>query len=271
MIPCISQVTTLPRSFADDVATAAGAGFTSIEVWFTKLEQHLETATVEETATLIASSGLRLAAASYQGGLLLAQGEQRRVGFEHFKKRLDLCQRFAIPIVVVAADLAENIDGMALGRALKSLTEAARWAAGFGVKLALEFHAARFCTCLDTAIALVEQCGEPNLGVCLDAFHFYKGPSKPEDLERLTLANLAHVQVCDVAGVPREAMRDADRVMPGDGDFRLGPIVDRLRAIGYAGAVSLELMNPMLWQVNAAQVADAGMRALGSVLSLEDA
>ncbi|MBX9581058.1 MAG: sugar phosphate isomerase/epimerase, partial [Gemmataceae bacterium] len=70
----------------------------------------------------------------------------------------------------------------------------------------------------------------------------------------------------DVAGVPREVMADADRVMPGDGDFRLGSIVDRLRAIGYAGAVSLELLNPVLWQLPPAQVADAGANALARLL-----
>jgi 4-hydroxyphenylpyruvate dioxygenase len=103
--------------------------------------------------------------------------------------------------------------------------------------------------------------------VCLDVFHYYKGPSKPEDLDRLTAANLAHVQVCDVAGVPREVMTDADRVFPGEGDFRLGPIVDRLRAIGYAGWVSLELMNPVLWRSKPTQVAELGMTALQRLLT----
>ena len=100
-------------------------------------------------------------------------------------------------------------------------------------------------------------------------FHYYKGPSKPEDLDRLTTANLAHVQVCDVAGVPREWMTDSDRVLPGEGDFRLGPILDRLRAIGYVGHVSLELMNPVLWQLKAGQIADAGMKSLTRLLGAE--
>ena len=268
MIPCISQVTTLSTSFADDIANAAGSGFTSIEVWLTKLEQHLETTTADETARLLAGSGIALAAAAYQGGLLLSEGPQRQAHFEHFKKRLDLCQRFGIPIAILVADFAQGIDPPALNRAMKSLVEAARWAAGFGVKLALEFHGAdAFCNCLDTAITLVERCGEPNLGVCLDAFHYVQGPSKAEDLERLTLANLAHVQVCDVAGMPREWMSDSDRVMPGDGDFRLEPILERLRTIGYGGAVSLELMNSMLWQVKATQVVETGKRAMDRLLS----
>jgi len=267
MKPCISQATTLPNPFAADLADYAGGGCTAVEVWLTKLEQHLETASADDTAKALADRGIALAAAAYQGGLLLSQGEQRKAHFDHFQRRLDLCQQFAIPTMVLVADFAQKVEQQSLGRALVSLVEAARWAAGFGVRLALEFRGAdAFCNNLDTAITLVEQCGEPNVGVCLDAFHFYKGPSKADDLARLTATNLAHVQVCDVAGVPRELMTDSDRVMPGDGDFRLAPLVQRLREIDYTGYVSLELFNPVLWQVKPVQVIDAGVRALGRLL-----
>ena len=47
-----------------------------------------------------------------------------------------------------------------------------QWAAGFDVRLALEFRGSdAFCTSLDTALGLVAQCGEPNVGVCLDLCH----------------------------------------------------------------------------------------------------
>jgi 4-hydroxyphenylpyruvate dioxygenase len=104
------------------------------------------------------------------------------------------------------------------------------------------------------------------VGICLDVFHYYKGPSKREDLERLTLENLFHIQVCDVTGVQRELMTDSDRVMPGDGDFRLEPLFERLGAIGYGGAVSLELMNPDLWRANPKQVVEVGLTALERVM-----
>ncbi len=143
------------------------------------------------------------------------------------------------------------------------MTQAAQWAAGFGVRLALEFRSsASFCTSLDTALALVSQCGEPNVGINLDLFHYYTGPSKFDDLNLLVPANLAFVQVCDLAGVPRELATDSDRVLPGDGDFQITPILERLRSIGYEGYVSLELMNPTLWRTKATQVADLGMAAL---------
>lgn len=263
MKPCISQATTLPTPFADDINGHADAGWTAVEVWLTKLEQHLADIKPEPTRDLLAARGITLAAAAYQGGLLLSQGEARKAHFDHFRRRLDLCQSFRIPTMVLVADFTQAVDGPSLGRAVVSLKQAAQWADGFGVRLALEFRGAdTFCSCLDTAITLVEQCGERNVGVCLDLFHYYKGPSKLEDLDRLTRANLAHVQVCDVPGVPRELMTDADRVFPGEGDFRLEPVLNRLRAIGYDGYVSLELMNPQLWQSKVSQVAELGLASM---------
>ena len=148
-----------------------------------------------------------------------------------------------------------------------SLTQAAQWAAGFDVRLALEFRGkATFCSSLDTAVALAEQCREPNVGIDLDVFHYYAGPSKFEDLALLGPANLAFVQVCDVAGVPRELASDADRVLPGDGDFQLEAILKQLHGTGYDGWVSVELMNPTLWQMKAAHVAELSMSALKRLL-----
>jgi len=267
VIPCISQTTTLPSLFSDDVVNFASAGVTAMEVWLTKLETHLENHPASATKESLAEKGITLAAAAYQGGLLLSQGDARRAAFDHFKQRLDLCQQFGIGTMLIVADFSQRADATSLGRAIVSLKEAARWADGFGVRLALEFRGGdAFCTCLDTALALVGECHEPNLGVCLDLFHFYKGPSKHEDLAKLTASNLAHVQLCDVAGVPRELMGDSDRVFPGEGDFHLEPLIARLKEIGYAGYVSLELMNPMLWKSKPTQVLELGLTALNRIL-----
>jgi sugar phosphate isomerase/epimerase len=263
MQPCISEATTMSASFAEDVQAVSAAGFRSMEVWLTKLETHLEKHSVADTRKLLEDQQMALAAAAYQGGLLLSQGEQRKAHFDHFRKRLDICQGLNIPVLLVIADFAGEIDPTSLQRALVSLKQAAQWAAGADVRIGLEFRSsARFCASLDTALGLVAQCGETNLGVCMDLFHYYTGPSKLEDLGLLTRENLAWVQVCDLSGVPRELARDSDRILPGEGDFQLNPIMDQLRAINYDGCLSLELMNPMLWEVKPSQVAEMGMKSM---------
>jgi sugar phosphate isomerase/epimerase len=267
MKPCISEATTMAAPFAEDVAAIVAAGCPAVEVWLTKLENHLATESAADTRNFLNDKGVALAAASYQGGLLLSQGDARAAHFEHFKRRLDLCQQLGIGTMLVVADFAQKVDAAALGRAVVSLKQAAQWAAGFGLTLALEFRGSdTFCASLDTAVTLVAQCEESNVGVCLDVFHYYKGPSKFDDLELLTKENVAFVQVCDVAGVPRELMADADRVLPGDGEFRLAPIIGKLREIGYDGWVSLELFNPLLWQMKASQVAELAVSAMTRLL-----
>ncbi len=260
---CLSEATTMPSSFAEDVENISDAGCQAMEVWLTKLETHLEKHSVAETKRWIADRGMALAAASYQGGLLLSQGEQRKVLYDDFRKRLDLCQAFSIPTLVVVADFVEKVNQTDLERAIVSLGQAAQWAQAFDLTLALEFRGRNaFCASLDTALALIAQTGQPNVGVCLDVFHYYTGPSKFEDFDLLTLDRLALVQLCDLAGVPRELAADADRIFPGDGDLRLAPILQRIRDLGYQGYVSLELMNPLFWRTNASQLTTLGWQAL---------
>ncbi len=264
---CFSEATTMPAPFAEDVAACAGGGFTALEVWLTKLETYLESHAADATRRMLADKGVTPVAAAYQGGLLLSQGEQRRAHYDHFRRRLELCQGFGIGTVLVVADFVQAVEPTALERSVVSLAQAAQWAAGFGVRLALEFRGANtFCASLDTAVRLVEACGEPNVGLCFDVFHYYTGPSKAEDLDLMTPRNLAWVQVSDLSGVPRELATDADRILPGDGDLPLAAILGKLRERGYDGYVSLELMNPTLWQMKPSQVAELGAAALERVL-----
>jgi sugar phosphate isomerase/epimerase len=59
---------------------------------------------------------------------------------------------------------------------------------------------------------------------------------------------------------------DADRILPGEGDFQIEPILDHLASIGYEGYVSLEVLNPQLWAISADRVADAARQSLDRLL-----
>lgn len=268
MKPCLSQATTMAASFAEDVSAYAEAGVNAIEVWLTKLEEHLHRHSSAETRQLLAEHQMTLAAASYQGGLLLSQGEERRTHYDHFQRRLGLCQEFGIGTLLIVPDAVERVDVAGYERARVSLHQACQLAASYGVKLALEFRSRSWCASLDTATAMVASCQEPNLGVAFDVFHYYTGPSKFDDLGLLDKDNLGYVQLSDVAGVPRELATDSDRILPGDGDFQLPPIVQRLRDLGYDGWVSVELMNPELWKMKPVAVANAAWNALRRLLDI---
>ncbi len=266
MIPCWSQVTTLSTPFEADVATCAEAGWPAIEIWLTKLEQFLDAHDVSEARTSLEDAGIRAIAASFQGGLLLSSGAERTAHFEQFQRRLELLEALSIPVLVIVPDFLSEPIGDDLSRAGRSLAEAAELAGKHRVRLALEFQRSqKFCASLDSTVALLEHSGA-DAGICLDVFHYYCGPSKLEDLAYVNAGNLAHVQLNDLSGTPRELAGDADRIFPGEGDFVLGPILDHLARIGYLGGVSLEVPNPRLWEMPADRVASVGLAAMRRIL-----
>jgi len=269
MIPTLSQVCTLGASLETDVADFAAAHCSAVELWWGKVEGYLQSHSPDDLRGLLAEHSMSAPVASYQGGLLTSQGDARREHWDLFARHLDLAKRIGVETLVLAGDVEGPLEQTDLDRLHVSLREAAGRAGDAGLRVALEFQArATLPNNLETAAALVAECNSPHLGICLDLFHYYTGPSKAEDLGHLSAVNLFHVQFCDLAGTVRELATDADRVLPGDGDFQLQPIVERLREIGYAGSVSVELMNPQIWQIPPRQFGEVAITALRKVLGL---
>ncbi len=263
MVPAVSQVCSLGHSLEDDLNGYADGAARCVELWLTKLEEYLKTHAINDVLDVAARREIKFAAAAFQGGLLTSQGEARRAAWDQFEQRLDLCAQLHVPLIIVTADFHGPFHDADIARAQVSLKQAGQAAVGRGVKVALEFNAKdTFLNNLETAASFVQSVADPGVGLCLDVFHFSVGPSKLADLGYLTRDNLFHVQVSDVADRPRELASDSDRIFPGDGDFHLQPIFQRLRDIGYEGCISLELPNPMFWQSPPHQVGEIGMTAL---------
>jgi 4-hydroxyphenylpyruvate dioxygenase len=267
MKPALAQVCSLNSPFESDIEDYAAGKCSAIELWLGKLEGFLETYSAADVRRLLDAQEMIAPVASYQGGLLLSQGAARREHWGHFERRLALCRELGVQTLVVAGDLVGPMTQQDLERGLTSLKQAAQAGAAAGVRIAVEFQSqAAFGNNLQTAAAIVDQVEDPNLGICLDAFHYYCGPSKPEDLGLLSPTNLFHVQLCDLLGQPRELATDGDRLLPGDGDIPLEPLVEHLRRMGYEGYVSIEVMNPLIWQTPPRQFGEIAMTALRRLL-----
>ncbi len=271
MIPTLSQVCSLSSPFETDIADYAAGKCFSIEIWLTKLETYLKDHSADDVKRLFDKHGITAPVASCQGGLLTTQGEKRRESWELFRRRLDLCRQLGIGTIVVAGDIQAPLLQTDLDRAIASMTEIATAAGSAGMRAAFEFQgSAVFANNLQTAASLVGEIASPHLGICLDLFHFAVGPSKWTDLGYVTAENLFHVQVCDLADVARELATDSDRILPGEGELPAKELVQHLSEIGYQGAVSIELLNPQIWQVPPLQFGEIATTALRRLLNLDE-
>ena len=267
MRPAIATVCSLEAPLHAVLDDYSAGHVDAVDLWLGHADAFIAADGMAALRERFAATGIRPVAASFQGGLLTSQGDARREHWRHFGERLVLCRDLAIPVLVVAGDAFGPLAAEDLGRLSVSLAEAAVQAADAGVRLALEFDArASFPNNLQSAVAVVEQVGSPALGLCLDWFHYTVGPSKQLDLWLLSKENLAHVQLSDIADVPREMAADADRILPGEGTSPPDDLVARLREIGYEGTVAVELHNPALWRVPPRQFGEIAMTSLRKTL-----
>jgi 4-hydroxyphenylpyruvate dioxygenase len=267
MKPAIATVCSLDATLEAILEDYAAGHVDAVDLWLGHADAFLAGRDPANLKDRLATHGIVPVAASFQGGLLTSQGEARREHWRHFAERLELCRALGCPVLVVAGDAFGPLDAAALGRLRASLVEAGRMAGDAGIRLALEFDArASFPDNLQSAVALVEDVGSPAVGICLDWFHYTCGPSKPLDLGLLTNATLAHVQLSDIADVPREMAADADRILPGEGASPADELVHRLRAISYAGGVAIEAPNPRFWGIPPRQFGEIAITALRRLL-----
>jgi sugar phosphate isomerase/epimerase len=285
MRPCLNQITIsrqAPQSdpaLAGDMRAVREAGWDALEVWLRHWDQTFATAGLPGARRLLDDSGLVASGACAQPGLFFSTGEDLQRFQDELDRRLEQCQALGAPHLVITPgtpgkQLPETPSVAALDEAAIRLRAAGDLAARYGVVLGIEFlKLARFVNNLPTALMLARQVQHPNVGVLVDTFHLYAGLSKVEDLDLLqsTPQSLTFVHVNDVpAGVPRELLTDAHRVLPGEGAFPLPAIFDRLRRLQYAGYVSLELFDDAFsarWAQAPVETARAARRSVDRLLA----
>ena len=119
-----------------------------------------------------------------------------------------------------------------------------------GVSLGLEFigpktlrdtQAYPFIHTMSGMLALGREIG-PNVGLLLDAFHWYTSHGTLDDLKALTPAQVVYVHVNDApVGVAVDEQQDGTRALPGEtGVIDIAGFLQALKGIGYDGPVTPE-------------------------------
>ena len=265
---CINQATTMETDFDTDVRAYAAAGFEGVELWLDKAETMLPRRSPRDLAKLVADHGLTVAGACFQGDLMGTDDAKVRSAQSKLQSKLELCTAVGAPVLIVPTDFPETLEPNAYEIAAECLRQAADLAQGFGVKLAVEFiRRSKLVSSLDTANRLVKQVGRDEVGILFDIFHFWTGSSKESDIETIPEAKLFFVHVNDCPDRPREHLVDADRTYTGYGVVPVRHIVDRLRATGYDGWLSLEIFNRQIWKHDPFEVARIAHKTMSEVLA----
>jgi sugar phosphate isomerase/epimerase len=146
--------------------------------------------------------------------------------------------------------------------------------AGSGVRLGVEFLGVKtllpdrpfpFVQSMAEANRLLDEAGATQVGLTLDSYHWYAAGDTLETIRQTPAARLVLLHINDAKPGPREALLDADRLVPGEGVI---PLADWLRAIdatGFDGFVGVEVLGPRLAAADAETNARIGREALSRV------
>jgi sugar phosphate isomerase/epimerase len=140
--------------------------------------------------------------------------------------------------------------------------------ADVGMDVHLEFTPLPPIGSLAVAWAIVRDAGRPNGGILFDTWHFVRGQPDFDLLSTIPGDRIFAVQFSDGAADIRESLvKDTyrHRMIPGDGVFDLGRVVDTLRASGGLRMVGPEVLSVELDELTPNDaVARAGTRSTRS-------
>jgi sugar phosphate isomerase/epimerase len=102
-----------------------------------------------------------------------------------------------------------------------------------------------FVWTLPETVKLATESG-PNVGVTLDAWHWFHSGGTVADLLATPVSRVVHVHVSDAKPMAPEAVEDNMRWLPGEGIIDLDGFFKALQKIGYAGGVAPETIGPRI-------------------------
>jgi 2-keto-myo-inositol isomerase len=221
-----------------------------IELWGEKFDAFFQTHTINDLRQLLKQHYLRTAAIDLVAlDYSTPENVQKAVARAHYLGEIAQAVGCDLLLLCSWGDLHGRSQEEGIALVAEYLRPVCAAAADFGCRLAIEplgGHAL-IPGCVE-ALAIIEQAQQPNLGLMWDFFHYYKSGVALDTIRQIPLEKLWLVHVDDAPDLPRETLRDPDRVYPGQGALPLTSYFETLRALSYTGPISVELFNQEYYQ-----------------------
>jgi len=271
MLLAFHGATTMTSDLETDVAASAQAGFKALEVWAAKVDRYLAHHSLADLKALFVNHGVlpltlnSIEFIAFRGGNFhLIQSRCHELG--------KVAQAIGCPTVVVVPSPTPDREmpwSQVVEEYVRVLADLSGIARGYGVRLAFEFLGFGWCSVRTprAAFEIVQKVDRDNVGITIDAAHFYGGGGLLSELDQLDPKRIFTFHLDDLEDTPKEAITDATRLLPGQGVVPLDEICARLKRIGYEGPCSIELFRPEYWKWDPKELAIKARETAIKVLS----
>ena len=243
----ISEFTTQPWTFDEDVERYATLGVDTIEV----VEAKLDDARFAEQMQSIAAAGLGIsgvqpAVRTFFASRMMPQPTDLKARVAALRRSIERLARFApgVPFITNTGAHPKGDTAEAMRVVGDALGELARVAADHGVTLALEplnptsVNVESAIWTIDQALDVIDRADSPHVGLCLDYWNIWQNADVEAQIARAA-GRIFTVQASDWR-TPRSF---ADRIVPGDGTIPLPRLLAATRAAGFDGPYVVEIFS----------------------------
>jgi sugar phosphate isomerase/epimerase len=255
-------------SLKEAVRITGEAGYEGIEPWVNEIDKYLsEGGKLPELKRMIKDAGLKAA---------------NLIGFFDWGVDDSVKREEAVKIARHAFELASGLDCPYVAAPpcgihstqMDLYTIAERYAAlidigaEYGVIPVLEFWGfAKTLGHLGEALLVAAESHRTQACILADVFHMYKSSGTFEGLNLIGPKTIGIFHINDYPKAEHsEALKDKDRVYPGDGAAPLTQILKSLSTGGFSGMLSLELFNEQYWKEDPLVAAKTGLEKLRKVV-----
>jgi 2-keto-myo-inositol isomerase len=249
---CFNEATTMKNSTLEqDLFLCEQNNYDYIEIRLDQLRQYLKKHAAADLVHFFSQSSIK----PYSLNAVEFITFRDPAGYRAVKDDLEfLCQigqRINCPKVVVVPTfgVGSRTRSEIKNESVRVLRELAGLAAPYGIKLAYEFVGYPDCSVntLGQCWDIVKEVDRDDVGLVLDCFHFHAMGSRFEDLRQVDPAKIFVFHIDDSEDLPVGALRDANRLWPGDGVIDFSRLSATLKEIGYSEMASVELFRPEYW------------------------
>jgi 2-keto-myo-inositol isomerase len=213
---------------------------------------------------LVKKSGIPVGVLGVEYGWLFATGEESKRLFKVFRES---CEN----AVALGCTMLMSAPGQVSGPikdAIKYLREAGDIAAGYNLRLAIEFNSQHdVLNKLAVLRELIDGAGKRNCGYLIDAYHFARSGAPGRGFQEVPAEQVFCFQYSDLSSNPVTGMRrPTDRLPPGKGVIRWREVLGLLAEKSYTGYLSYEAPNPEQWARSPYDVAREGVELTRKLL-----
>lgn len=268
-IYCLNTATIMGQNLGmvRELEVASKAGFAGVEIWMNTLQSYLEKGgSAAELKKRLDDLSLTVENAIGFTEWIVDDDAIRKNAIEQLKKEMDLLAQIGCKRTAAPPAGATDKPGLDLKKAAERYRTILELGDKTGVVPQLELWgpSANLNRLSDVLYVAIES-GHPKAKVLLDNFHLHKGGTNLNSLHLMDNSATDIFHMNDYTDIPLATIKDADRVLPGDGISPLPQILKTLKDPSRKLVLSVEIFNKKYYGMDAQIVANEALQKLKKV------